>query len=380
MKSSYEPMFGPLKWFLYLERLPHWATLGFLAGLALAVYVAWPATLAPAAALFQLAITLADWLSLDLLPRTGRSFGPPKPPLILLAALRALLMVIAGLVWPRLVLSVVINLLITAVSLYALWIEPFRLGVTVQKLETPKLDPNAPPLRLLHLGDLHMERISPRERQLNRLVKALAPDVIVFSGDYISLLHPNFEQACADIRAIISEWKAPLGVYVIAGSPLVETEAMVAQFVEGLDNLRWLRDETALIEAESGPIMLLGMSTTHDRDLDVPRLRELTAKLPNGPFRLLLYHSPDLVPEADELGFDLYLAGHTHGGQIRLPLIGPLVTSSEFWRTYAMGRYDLEHTTLYVTRGIGMEGASAPRARLLCPPEIILWEIRGKKL
>ncbi|GAB4465678.1 MAG: hypothetical protein Kow00120_30760 [Anaerolineae bacterium] len=379
MKSSYEPMFGPLKWLLHLERLPDWAVLGFLLGLALAVYLAWAPAVALAAALFQLVFTLSDWLSLALLPRLGRSFGPPKPPLIALAVVRAALMVIAGLLWLNLALPVVLNLLISLVSVYALWVEPFRLGVTHETLETPALDPDAPPVRLLHLGDLHLEQISPRECALNRLVETLAPDVIVFSGDYISLLHPDFAQACDHIRRIISAWRAPLGVYVVSGSPLVETDDMVARFVEGLDNLRWLRDEAALVETDAGPITILGMSTTHEREADIPRLRELTGALPNGTFRLLLHHSPDLAPEADELGYDLYLAGHTHGGQIRLPLIGPIVTSSEFWRTYAMGRYDLEHTTLYVTRGIGMEGAAAPRVRLLSPPEIVLWEIRGKR-
>jgi predicted MPP superfamily phosphohydrolase len=376
MKNTYEPMFGPLRWLLHLERLPNWATLGFLLGLTLVVYAAWQA---PAAALFQFMVTLGDWLSLWLLPRTGRSFGPPKPPLIALAVVRAALMVVLGLVWPNLAVAVATGLLIAALSLYALWVEPFRLGVTRQTLETPKLDPDARPVRLLHLGDLHVERTGPRERELNRLVKELAPDLILFSGDYISLLHPDLDQAREDIRQVIAQWEAPLGVYVISGSPLVETEEMVASYVEGLDNLRWLRDEAALVETEAGPITILGMSTTHDRDVDVPRLRELTETLPNSVFRLLLYHSPDLAPEANELGYDLYLAGHTHGGQVRLPFLGPLITSSEFWRTYAMGRYELGQTTLYVTRGLGTEGASAPRIRLLCPPEIILWELRGAR-
>ncbi|MBN1287305.1 MAG: metallophosphoesterase [Anaerolineae bacterium] len=381
MKSTYESMFGPLRWLLYLERVPSWAVLGFSVGLAAVVYLAWPEQDAAAAAGFCLAVVLIDWLSLALLPRTGRSFGPVKPPLISLAVVRAATMVVLGLVAPNhLWVALVVNLAITAVSLYALWVAPFQLGVTYQTLRSPKLDAGAPPLRLLHIGDLHVERISPRERALNRLVKELAPDIIVFSGDFVSLLHPDPDQARDHIRRIIEEWQAPLGVYVIGGSPLVETEAMVASYVEGLDNLRWLRDEMICINTPAGPVYLLGMATTHDRDVDVPRLRALTQVASNpskDAFRLLLYHSPDLAPEVDELGYDLYLAGHTHGGQVRLPFVGALITSSEFWRTYAMGRYDMQNTTLYVTRGVGMEGASAPRIRLLAPPEIVLWKISG---
>jgi hypothetical protein len=339
---------------------------------------------ASTAAALQLVLTLVDWLSLVMLPRRGRSFGPPKPPLISLAVVRAGIMVVMGLIAPRyLHLAVTIEFAITAVSLYALWIEPFRLEVTRQSLESVRLNAprsGVPPLRILQIGDLHIERVGVRERELNRLITELSPDLIVFTGDFISLLHPDPDQARIHIRQVIEQWRSPLGTLVIQGSPLVETEEMVAGFVEGVDHIHWLRDEVATLETGIGRIHVVGLDTTHDRDTDIPRLRAITSTIPDDEsFRILLYHSPDLAPEADELGYDLYLAGHTHGGQIRLPVIGPLITSSEFWRTYAMGRYDMVHTTLYVSRGVGMEGASAPRIRLLCRPEIVLWEINGKR-
>jgi predicted MPP superfamily phosphohydrolase len=71
------------------------------------------------------------------------------------------------------------------------------------------------------------------------------------------------------------------------------------------------------------------------------------------------------------------LSGHTHGGQVRLPWFGALVTSSLYGKAFEMGRYQLAGLTLYVTRGIGLEGSAAPRARFLCPPEVIVWEIDG---
>ena len=94
-------------------------------------------------------------------------------------------------------------------------------------------------------------------------------------------------------------------------------------------------------------------------------------------FTLLLYHSPDLMPQAACSGVDLFLAGHTHGGQIRFPLVGAVVTSSRYWKRYEMGLYAEGNTQLYVSRGIGMEGLGAPRARFFCPPEIALFELRG---
>ena len=91
---------------------------------------------------------------------------------------------------------------------------------------------------------------------------------------------------------------------------------------------------------------------------------------------VLLYHSPELMPQAVQMGIDLYLCGHTHGGQVRMPIIGPLLTSSNLGRDYVMGHYEEEQTDLYVSTGVGLEGLSAPRVRLLAPPEITLVTLR----
>jgi predicted MPP superfamily phosphohydrolase len=90
---------------------------------------------------------------------------------------------------------------------------------------------------------------------------------------------------------------------------------------------------------------------------------------------LLLYHTPDLIETADREEIDLYLAGHTHGGQVRLPFFGAIVTMSAYGKQYEMGLYQLNPTTLYVSRGVGMEGMGLPRVRFLCPPEIVLIEL-----
>jgi len=89
-------------------------------------------------------------------------------------------------------------------------------------------------------------------------------------------------------------------------------------------------------------------------------------------------HSPDLVEAASERGIDLYLAGHTHGGQIRLPLYGAIATSSIYYKEYEAGWFQVERTHLYVSRGLGLEGASAPRARFLCRPEVAVHTLRGR--
>jgi predicted MPP superfamily phosphohydrolase len=120
------------------------------------------------------------------------------------------------------------------------------------------------------------------------------------------------------------------------------------------------------------------MDCDHELDIDSQIFLELVGLAPPDSMKLLLYHSPELMPLAQQYPVDLYLCGHTHGGQVRLPFYGALITSSSLGKRYEMGPYLEKDTLLYVSRGIGLEGLSAPRMRLLCPPEIVLFTLGGK--
>lgn len=310
---------------------------------------------------------LVDWALLAALPRARKSFGPAKPPALVLALLR---LPFALLPQPFAILTQAIG---TALVVYGFWIEPHRLTVTRQSLHSPKLKPEAPPLRLLHLGDLHIERVTQRERDLLSLVRSLRPDVIVFSGDFLNLSNIHDPVAWEECRSVVKALSAPLGVYVVTGSPAVDQDEVVPQLLDGLP-VRWLRDEAITLNHHGQALQVVGLACTHKPFVDRPRLETIV----NGSaanFTLLLYHSPDLAPEAAEVGIDLQLSGHTHGGQVRLPLFGALFAGSLYGKQFECGRYHVNGMTLYVTRGIGMEGKGAPRVRFLCPPEITLWEI-----
>lgn len=312
------------------------------------------------------AFMVLDWILLLLLPRYRISFGPAKPPTLLLAVMRV---PFAFLPLPFALLCQVAG---TLLVVYAFWIEPRRLTVTHQRLDTPKLKPGAS-VRLLHLGDLHIERITSRELELNRLVSQLNPDIILFSGDILNLSYNEDPVAIDHARQIIQGWRAPLGVFFVTGSEAVDLENVYHDLIKDLP-VRWLDNETVRINKDGQEFSITGLYCSHRPFMDAPRL-EPHAPADPGLFSIFLYHSPDLAPNAARLGFDLQLSGHTHGGQVRLPLIGPLFTASLYGRRFQSGRYQIGSMTLYITRGIGMEGKAAPRVRFLCPPEIILWEI-----
>jgi len=247
--------------------------------------------------------------------------------------------------------------------------------VTHERLRSAKLGPE-PPLKLLHFGDLHMERISPREHALVAAARELRPDVIVFSGDFLSTSYVDDPFAHDACRWVFSQLSAPLGVFVVGGSPAVDRPDLLTRLLEGAQ-VRWLRNESVTLLAGARAIELVGVSCTHRPFLDAPILRRLVRGGDSAAFRILLYHTPDLAPEAAEAGIDLQLSGHTHGGQVRVPGWGALITGSLYGKSFEMGRYELGGMTLYVTRGVGLEGAVAPRVRCLCPPEAVLWELGG---
>ncbi len=362
-----------------LERVPWWGTLVLIIGLAALTGLPWPDPLAVTG--FYFVISLVDWGSLLLLPRMKRSYGPVNPPLFVLTVLRVVLSLLIGWVsgWSRgaLLVVIIVQLVILAVATYGLWIEPFQLGVTEEHMTSPKLDPDQPPIRLLHLADLHMEYRSIREDRLQALVEQLAPDIIVFSGDFISLSYPDNPEIIAAIRDCVGAWQAPYGVYAVSGTPSVESHDQIAEFIKGTQ-VRWLRDEVVEVEVHGQRLALIGVTCVHNPVDDAARMAAIARQVPDDCFQLLLIHAPDIAPEAAQAGTDLYLCGHTHGGQWRIPGYGAVITSSVHGKRFEMGRYPVDDMTLYVSRGIGLEGCAAPRSRIFCPPEIIMWTLSSR--
>ncbi len=377
----------PLHKALMLTRLPQrwpwWVVALLLAGGIGAVAALW-ARLAPSVArhillsvtVFALADALVWWSA----PRLGVSFGPVWGPLFLLSLPRLIVAALGALVarWlgPTSALAVVaVNLLASVALVWGALIEPRTIGLSHLALVAPGWPADAPPLRVLQISDLHVERFGRREAHLLRMVREIAPDLILLTGDYINLSNVDDPTAHADARRVLAALSAPYGVYAILGSPPPERNS--AALFPGL-KIHLLRDARALADLGAGrQLALLGLDCIYDLDISRAHLARLTADLPESAYRVLLYHSPELIPDAPRFGINLYLCGHTHGGQIRLPFYGAMVTSSTLGKRYEMGHYIVAGTDIYISRGIGLEGMGAPRLRFLCPPEITLCTVRG---
>lgn len=334
-------------------------------------------------ALGLLFLAAADWALLAALPRWRLSFGLPQPPWLGLVGLRWFLTLLAlpfAMRWPGLAGGVLlfIQLLGWVLAAYASMVEPFRLQVTQRCLRFAHLSNPGAEVRIVQLSDLHVERLTLRERALPSLVADLAPDILVLTGDFLNTSYNEDPQARDELCHLLKQFHAPGGIYAIWGTVEVDHPDFLRPALEQA-GVVVLEDRSVEVEIHGHRLWILGVSCSRDLDADGVRLQTLMAGAPPSAFRLLLYHRPDLMPQAAALGVDLFLAGHTHGGQWRVPGFGALLTSSRFWKRYEGGYYREGDTHLYVSRGIGMEGFGTPRTRLFCPPEVVCITLTGEE-
>jgi uncharacterized protein len=343
--------------------------------------------------------TLVDLALLVILPQLQLSYGPVLPAWLTLEVVRGG-MVVAPLLaykltrrWKRVQLPtrvftfgwLIVHSLLLILFIDALLIEPFHLTVTT--LSLPLRSDSSPlatiteiqprigqPLRILQITDLHIERLNHIDYEVLDTIQSLNPDVIVLTGDYVNAFYQDDPKALADGRWFMSQLHAPLGIFATDGNG--DDEKIMTKLFTGLDQITVLDDQVLRIPGSDAggthlPIYLIGLSYRSESRVNTNVLRKLTAQIPPDAYTLLLHHTPDQILEASKLGIDLYLAGHTHGGQVRLPFYGSIITFSNFGKQFDQGLYIMGSTQLYVSNGLGMAGSIVPRARFLCPPEIL---------
>lgn len=313
---------------------------------------------------------LGDLVLLLLLPRLGVSFGWVGPPLIIFATGRSVLALVIGLLplagaaelWAVAAVQVILTLL----SWYGHLVEPFWIQHTRLTL---KLKDLGAPLELLFISDLHVERLTRREAHVIESIKRRAPDVIAIGGDVLNLSYVGDPRALEHAERFLGQLSAPGGVYFIRGTWDVDPPHIINALVDRLDNLIPVNGSRRTVEHGGARFQLVGIPADLSPEERVGLLEELFdgARAPT----VCVHHLPDLIEDAARVGADVYLSGHTHGGQICAPLLGPVFTGSRFGRRYLRGFHRLGDTRAYVSRGIGLEGLGAPRMRFLARPEMI---------
>lgn len=259
---------------------------------------------------------------------------------------------------------------------YARFVEPAWPEVSRVQIETAKLPPGAKPIRIVQISDLHCEPSAGLEETLPGLIAAQAPDVIVFTGDAMN--EPQSQAVfhrCMAALAQIAPTFAVRGNWDSLGWAPDALDAQYAATGPCATGVRELRSQAVMLDVRGQKVCLAGMG------VDQPKLfAEMLKDVPADAPVIFLYHYPDEIEAIAALNkIDLYLAGHTHGGQVALPFYGAIVTFSRFGKKYEAGHYLVNQTHLYVNRGIGLEGHKAPRLRFCSRPEVTVIDLVGEE-
>jgi len=220
-------------------------------------------------------------------------------------------------------------------------------------------------LRVLHLSDLHLDMYQPITEALIERIGRLDYDLCVLTGDYRAWTFGPIERAMAAMRSLCTELKQPL--YGVLGNH--DSVRMVPELEDM--GIRMLLNESVSIEREGELIYLAGIDDAHYFRVD--NIEKAAYAIPHEAVSLLLSHTPEIYLQAAHAGFDVFLCGHTHGGQICLPGRVPLTLDSRCPRRLGAGNWRHKQMLGYTSVGAG---TSIVEARLNCPPEITIHTLR----
>jgi len=243
-----------------------------------------------------------------------------------------------------------------AVFADALWIEPNWIEVTHYDIAGKVTSP----IKIAQLTDLHTNGLGRRELHVIRILDQEKPDIILITGDSLSPWNPSY----AEVQEVYERLHAPLGVWFVRGN--FENWKLVPHERTFYANagVHLLLNTGALVRPD------LWLAGVDDSFTGKPNPDAALAGAPPDAFKILMFHAPAYFDEVAGR-VNLCLAGHTHGGQVRVPFMAPLWMPKGCW-PYVSGWYQSGNTKMYVSRGVGM---SMLPIRFDCRPEVTILTI-----
>jgi len=279
-------------------------------------------------------------------------------------------------VWPKRlrIAFAVITLFLAGVAFWGFLIEPGRLVIHQQTIQIDNWPKQLDGLRVVVLADIHVDNWFITDKKLRTIVERtnqLQPELIVILGDYMS--GDGWVKRRVDPEVfgpVLKDLRAPLGVYSVLGNHDWWYGGMRVRRGLEQNGIKVLENESAQVDARGTSLWLVGLADLWTRP---QRIDDVVAHVPEGQPLIALTHNPDIFPNVPQR-VQLVLAGHTHGGQVRFPLIGPVISSSDYGDRWVRGHVFEENHHLFVTTGIG---TSIIPVRFGLPPEIVLLTLKS---
>ena len=251
---------------------------------------------------------------------------------------------------------------------YSLW-ETHDLIIRNQTIVIPRLPAGFDGLRIAFAGDIHHGPFASLE-YVGKMVERLnetRPELILLGGDY-----PYYEaRYVTPVMEALAGLRAPLGVFGVLGNHDNRAGRLLCRQELRRNGIRDLVNEGEWLDRGGSRLYLGGVD---DLWTGQPDLAETLAPLPAGEPALLMSHNPDFLEQVRDPRVLFAFCAHTHGGQVRLPLIGSPIVPSAFGQKYVYGRVRGPEVSGYVTSGVG---TIFPPVRLGCPPEIALLTLQA---
>jgi len=217
---------------------------------------------------------------------------------------------------------------------------------------------------ILHLSDFHFLKCDSRVDTIAEYVRNLPADIAVLTGDFRYKNYSKMHGACESMEKLALAFKVRDGIYACLGNK--DTVEMVPSLERS--GIKVLRNANVRLSRDGGEIYLLGVDERNPYKEFSTDANDSLRGVPDGAFKVLLSHTPDYIKWSRLYGIDLVLAGDTHGGQIRFPLIGAPIVKSKIGAKYCRGWIEEGGVRMFVNSGLG---SVVLPIRTFCPPEIV---------
>jgi predicted MPP superfamily phosphohydrolase len=268
----------------------------------------------------------------------------------------------------------IISIIFIGTFIYATFIEPANLKIQHHTIQTDKFSGE---ITIAHITDFQSAKVGAYEESVIEKINELKPDIVFHTGDMVQPHNSdNRQKELKALAVLLKKLNPKYGTYNVNGN--IDRPQDSKQF-DDTSGSSTLINESIVISDNGLDIDILGL--TFEQSMNGDRFA-ITNWINNsrGKFTILLGHAPDYVLDIRDKHIDLCLAGHTHGGQIRLPFFGALLNASKTPKSWARGFRKIDNVHLNVSAGVGCEHLSSlPAIRFNCPQAISIFKIIGSK-